>query len=332
MLEKYGVHLVPYPRRNINVGDIYPLHIGEKTLRRSGSLEQLAGISIDSSLIESNEPMANISGTRSGVIKAQAGFDFLGIFLNALGAVGIPANFDVQAEKENIRGVYYQFSNTTRDYYQDVFALRRQLRQKFDKEDSVIEDNERYFLVDSVYRSNSITFGAVNNKNTSISLDIDALQTARINSSISVEKSEESMITVSGGDKLAYGVSLYEIAYDNESNQFKLVSEIAIKRNIIDYILPGGGRATYNPVSGDCVVTTHTTAAGHTDVDGESLISRSNFEEDSGFEAIGSEGDDLDGTNEYETYEYVFIEDEDDDPDELEHTILVEGDGLIFLP
>jgi hypothetical protein len=219
-VERYGLHLIRQPRADVAVGDVYPVKDGDTG--QPGRLEYLVSPAPALPECKMNEAMADVAGATSDTVEAETGAGFLDSFFAALGAVGFQGKLKADMAAKQASGVQFRFSGATRDYA-DPFAIERKLKERqVNREASLLKPDYRYYLVTGVVRTNQITFSVFGSGSGKISVDVEALSIANVNSGISTQRGANEEVTVSGNTRLAFAVQLNEININNVSGRLEL--------------------------------------------------------------------------------------------------------------
>lgn len=217
---QYGLHLLAHPRQDVAIGDVYPVKDGQT--QQPGKIATLIDPPPPLPSIRTGEKMADVSGVTSDTVSMNAGVGFLESFLAALGAMGVQGKLQASLQHSGVAGLRFRFSGATRDYV-DPFEFERLLRNhRFDRENSLLKEGYRYYVVLGVARTNQISFSAEGEKSSQASLDVEALQLANAKAGGTSVKKENEEVTVSGDSQLAFGVELNELVINPIKGRLEL--------------------------------------------------------------------------------------------------------------
>lgn len=224
-LDKYRLNLLLVPRTNLFPGSVYRNDGKSQHASGPGNIKHLLEPEFEMPATTTGETVAGISALISNSHSADVVLDFLEGFLNALAsAVGteIRATFELSDAKT----ARFSFSSITRDYV-DPIELGKKLGKgsyKMMKDNALYVEGHRYYVVTSVWRSPAISIMAEDSNHKNIDVSVSALQQliGKGSTKISVNKSSLGKITFNGENRAAFGVELYELAYDNEQDRFLL--------------------------------------------------------------------------------------------------------------
>ena len=225
IFSKYKFNLLSLPREDVKLGDLYTKENNDE----SGQLSYPGNVS--NFLIPPpfkmpdpvlNEIMTDVSGTISGNISANVGVQFLENFLNTLGGGNFGTGIKGKFEHNGVKSLKFQFLSATRDRV-DPFSLGNALKKyTFDKENAMYTPDRSYYIVAGIGRSNSISIIAEDDAHNAVDVGADVSTIANASGGVTVDTSKKGEITFKGEKKLAFGVELYKLTYDDVDKRFKL--------------------------------------------------------------------------------------------------------------
>lgn len=219
-LDRYHLHLLRQPREKVDVGLVYPSEGG--VVSAPGHFKELLDAAPALPKIRRNEAMADVSGTASNQVEAKVGLSLLDSFLAALDLAGVAAKLKGDLHAGKTSTLRFSFQNPQRDSI-DPFALESTLRRHtFEREQSLFRKDRRYYFVTAVVRSDSITFTALDEGSKAVELAVGVDELAKLDAEADVKKSANDEITVRGPKRLAFGVELQELIYDDARKILRL--------------------------------------------------------------------------------------------------------------
>ena len=214
---KYNLHLLSIPRANASIGDLY--RYDGNTVSTPGKISYFLEPIFEISKVTIGERMGDISGVISKGIDAKFGLEFLDGFVTTVGAGGIISKLSGSYESKNTRTLKFRFTEITRDHTDPYWLSEEISGHTIKKNSAMYGEGYRYFLVTAVVRSPSINIIAEDEQMKTVDIDVEAL--ANVSPDISAEKVGKGEINFKGKQRLAFGVELYELAYDSTENCFK---------------------------------------------------------------------------------------------------------------
>jgi hypothetical protein len=222
LFDKYGVHVLSRPRENVKVCDLFAVS-GDRVVQ-TGSLAGFLKAPFDVPPVTNDEALIDIDSTVSNAVSGSAGINFLQGFLALIGVAPLTAvSPALEASKD--RTLHFKFGGCTRNYVTDAFELESVLNDvPFDKDTSKMKDEYRYYLATGVHHCTSLIFELAEKNNTKIDLSADVAKIAGAKASLTVDGNRQ--VTARADRKLAYGVELNELVY-NERHQRLGLAEAA---------------------------------------------------------------------------------------------------------
>lgn len=220
--DKYKLHLLPIPRDDIAVCDVY---IHDKN-----------GMSAPGSIVDLLEPayvippaktgtMADVAGKLSKSVSLEVGVGLLEAFLQGFGVGGIIQKVRVGYENKGAHYMKFRFTNIQHESVSPIGAAKNLIDHVIPENHPFFDANNRYYLVTALARTSSITIIAEDSNHHDIDVELKALGLAEISPKATIEKSGQSEITFRGGqdnNSLVFGVELHELNYDAEKRLFKM--------------------------------------------------------------------------------------------------------------
>lgn len=197
------------------------MRVGDsQQLSSPGSITNFLQPKFEMPEIKTNETMADVIGTTSSDISGRAGLDLLEGFLNALGPTAIGTKVKAAYEGNNKQSIKFQFTDATRDYV-DPFLLGSKLTgHTIMQNNALYEKGRRYYVVSGIASSPSISVITEGDSKPTLDIDAQVMKLANASGGISIEKSRQGQVTFKGSKRLAFGVELYELAYNSEKGRF----------------------------------------------------------------------------------------------------------------
>jgi len=218
LFEKYGMHMLSRPRENVSVFQVFAVKGGETAL--SGSMDSFLRSTLEKPEVAEGEAVLDIDTTTSDAISGEVGVNFLQGFLGLLGA-SVVKSMSVAMEKSQTQALRFRFGKCTRDYVKDGFELEWKLSEHpFDKDNSAMKDDFRYYVATGVHFCKQLTFEALNKSMGKI--DLSAEISALGGGKVGLAASSERQVTATSKKTLAYGVELNEIVYDQKRKRLRL--------------------------------------------------------------------------------------------------------------
>jgi hypothetical protein len=219
-LEQYRLNLLTVPREGVKPGDLYVED--DKGITASG---RVAGFLTPRPKLPRalrGETMADLSGRVSRSLSLDVGLGLLQNFLLALGAAGVMDKLRAGYEREKTTGLRIRFTDATRDSF-DLGALGQALgTSRLDASNALVNEGNRYYLVAGVVRTPSVTLVAEDGSKRRVDLGAGVLQAVDAEVGVSTERAESGEITYTGTKRLAIGVELYELAWDEDAGRLSL--------------------------------------------------------------------------------------------------------------
>lgn len=215
---RYGMHVLSRPRENVSVFQVFGLRDNE--VFQSGDIDGFLRSKFDKPETEKGEILVDVDATISDAVSGSVAAGFLQGFLAFLGA-GVLNSISVAMEKSQSRALRFRFGGCTRDYVKDGFELDWKLSEvPFVRNNSAMKDGCRYYIATGVHYCNKLTFEALDKNSAKVDLSADVAVIASGKIGLSVEK--DRVITAISDKRLAYGVELNEIVYDEKRKRLRL--------------------------------------------------------------------------------------------------------------
>jgi hypothetical protein len=223
ILDKYHLNLLSIPRENASVGDLYVQDTDVQHLSSPGSITNFLEPKFEVPPLKTGETLSDISGVTSSNESGKVGLDLLEGFLNALGSAGLGSKIRGNYEKDSEQSIRFTFTNATRDYVDTaLFGSALGGGYKFNTKNALYEDGRRYFVVTGVARSPSISIVSEGDQKQVMNIDVEVKQLVKASGGISIETSGSGQITFKGDKSLAFGVELFELAYNIDKQKFSM--------------------------------------------------------------------------------------------------------------
>ncbi len=223
MLDKYSLNLLPVPREDVAVGDLY-IYDGKRNFPPSSikNFIETNGAPFEFPPIREGETMAGIAGTVSDTLDVNIGLEFAEEFLSAISG-GIPVQLRAHYSSQNVKKVRFRFPDMRRDWL-DVLLLNERLvgqKMKEQHRNSFYGKGYRYFVATAVARSQSISIIAEDQNMKALDMDIDP-SLMKISPKLAVYSSRKGEVTFQGKKKLGFAIEVVELKYDEQKNEFSI--------------------------------------------------------------------------------------------------------------
>jgi hypothetical protein len=252
-LDRYGLNLLSIPREKAAVGDLYVVD-GDRA-SAPGNVEYFLEPEVKLPPQTKNEHMADVEGEISDAVSLSAGIGLLEGFLAALGAPGVISKVKAGYTAKRAESLRFHLDDATRDSV-DVMRLGGALAGRRPIEGHPMwSEGSRYYLVTAVARAPSITVIAKDDRSHTVDVGLEAMKVATADTAVSVEGSADVGITYTGPRKVAFGVELLELSFDDETRAVKLsVPEEAVPVRDADARAPAIGRDFIGGADGDAFI------------------------------------------------------------------------------
>lgn len=219
-LDKYGLNLLSIPRKEAQCGDLYVAQAAG--LSTPGSVKHLLEPKPRLPAAVTDELLSDIKGLISDAVSTNVGLGLMETMLSAFGASGIVQSLKAGFKSKRVSTIRFQFKNATRDHV-DPLALGSAIKEcQLDQSHPFVVAGNKYFLVTGVVRTRSITIIAADERASAVELDAGALHVANVDAGLAVEKAAKGELTYTGKTKLAIGVELYELRYDEQLHRLTM--------------------------------------------------------------------------------------------------------------
>jgi hypothetical protein len=221
--KEYDFNLLSIPREKAAVGDIY--------LYDGNSYNRLKPFGYISSFIRGvfptpktkTEGLGDISETISDEASSNIGLKFLEAFLSLLtGAPAFGTTIGAQFKTNRITNIRFQFTKGTREYVDPSFFANEIQGYQVNLGSALYNRKYHYFIVTAVLRSSSVRVISDTSKEKTTKIGAKAELLAKGKGGLTVNYSEKGKIVFDGEKPLAFGVQLYEIEYDFQSERFSM--------------------------------------------------------------------------------------------------------------
>jgi hypothetical protein len=155
---EYGIHLLPIPREDVSLADVYPVD-GDDVLEPLSIHYLLKNPTGGFSTTTKNKTWGVIRGVMSDSIQASEGLEFLEEFLTAVTG-GIITGLKVHYQTNRTHFVKYKFSDPTRDRIDPGELGQKLMNNTINVKHPVYKLGRRYFVVTGILRSKSLTIAA----------------------------------------------------------------------------------------------------------------------------------------------------------------------------
>jgi hypothetical protein len=219
-LDEYRLNLLTVPREGVKPGDLYVED--DKGITASGKVAGFLTPTPKLPRAARGETMADVSGHVSRALSLDLGLGLLQNFLLALGAVGVMDELKAGYQREKTTALRFRFTDATRDSY-DLGALGRALGgSRLDPSNALVNAGNRYYLVAGVVRTPSVTLVAEDETARRVELGAGVLKAVDAEAGVSAKRAESGEVTYAGRKRLAIGVELYELAWDEDAGRLSL--------------------------------------------------------------------------------------------------------------
>lgn len=218
LFDKYGMHILSRPRENVSVFDVFPVREGEAAM--SGGIDAFLRARFERPEVEQDEVLLDIDSTISEAVSGNVAFNFLNGFLAMLG-VGVANSVSAAIEASQSRALRFRFGGCRRDHVKDCFELDWKLSEvPFVKEKSAMREGYRYYIASAVHYCSELTFEVLDKNMVKVDLSADVAALGSAKAGLAVNKDRQ--LTTRSDKRLAYGVELNEIVYNEKREQLQL--------------------------------------------------------------------------------------------------------------
>jgi len=218
-VDKYKLHLLPVPRNDIFLCDIF--------------IQDKNGMSGSGSIVDFLEPeyeipptrngtMADLSGQLSRSVSFDVGVGLLEGFLSAFGIGAIIQNVKVGYKNKGTQYMKFRFTTIQHDTVSAIKAAKNLINHTIVKNHPFYDINNKYYLVTALARTPSISIVAENNNHQTIDIDLTARGIANASIATNIVKSGSGELTYSGKDSLVFGAEVHELSYSADTKNFKM--------------------------------------------------------------------------------------------------------------
>lgn len=220
-LEAYGLNLLSVPREDADVGSLYVRNNGR--ISSPGLLSRFLTPELDIPTVAKNQRMASVIGKVSSAISCSVGLSLLEGFFIALGAAAFFGKVRSAYVTGKAHSLRFSFRDPCRDSIDVGLMGSKLIRHEFNADHALINPGNRYYLVTGVARSTSISVTAATKSQDSVSLGVEVFKVADAEGRLQIKSEGEGTYTYSGTKRLAFGVELYELSYDERHGKMKML-------------------------------------------------------------------------------------------------------------
>jgi len=217
--EKYKLHLLPIPRDDISICDIYISN--ERGVTSTGNLVDFLEPPYQIPPIQTGS-MADISGQLSKNVSIDIGIGLLEGFLSAFGIQNIIQKVRIGYENKGAHYLKFRFSNIQRQSVSVVKAATNLINHVIPENHPLYDPKNKYYLVTAMIRTSSISIIAEDGNHQDIDIGLDVIGIAELSSSVSITKSSNNEMTYIGKNILVFGVEVHELNYSEKNRSFKM--------------------------------------------------------------------------------------------------------------
>jgi hypothetical protein len=221
-LDDYGINLLRIPRERADCGDLYVKNGG--VVSPPLDVRELLDPQVKLPRARRGEALADLRGTLSQQFALDLGLGLLDSFLAAMGAAGIVNKLKADVAHKRARGVRFRFRDATRDTI-DTGALANAFEGRRFKEASplVLKGNE-YYVVGGVVRTPSISVAVEDEASNGVEVGADVFTAVSATAGVSATRESTGEVTYKGEKRLAIGVELYRLRYDDDEGKLTMRS------------------------------------------------------------------------------------------------------------
>jgi hypothetical protein len=222
-LSKYKLTLLPLPLETAECGQVYIKRPGAKFGAVPGSIAELVTPPIKLPAAVPDGVVPDIRGERSGAVPVTVGLKLLGNFLAALGVPpGLVNQVHAGYQRTGSTTVQFSFKDATRDEM-DPFSIGTALiGRQWIAEHPWIGEGNLYYISAAVVRCSSISIDTDSDSSNTLDAGVGVLKLVNADASVSVKRHESGTITFKGTKRLAIGVELYDVSYDEALGKFSM--------------------------------------------------------------------------------------------------------------
>lgn len=219
-LDEYRLNLLAVPREGVKPGDLYVED--DNGITASGKVVGFLTPKPELPRATRGETMADLSGQVSRRLSLDVGLGLLQNFLLALGAAGVMDKLKAGYEHQKTTALRFRFTDATRDSF-DLGALGGAIgASRLDASNALVNEGNRYYLVAGVVRTPSVSLVAEGEDGRRVELGAGVLHAIDVETGVTTKRTEEGEITYAGAKRLAIGVELYELAWDEGAGRLSL--------------------------------------------------------------------------------------------------------------
>jgi hypothetical protein len=213
-LNQLGFNVVRLPRQGIDPLDV--LGRDGKSVERLGRLDQIWSSTVPVPAVKPPQTAVQINGQKTHSLKLSVGLKILANVLGAMGAAVPEVGFAYQKASS----VQFTFTSV-QVHCVDPFALGRYLSAgDLDTKNPFVaryfqDDDASTFVITDVLKSNSLTVVGLDNRGTTVTVDVPAIQeVVGANVSVAASGALSTELTYQGKEMLSFGFKVFGITYN----------------------------------------------------------------------------------------------------------------------
>jgi hypothetical protein len=210
-LDRYGLNLLMVPREGAAIGDLYVTQ-GPRVLPPARVEEFLQpAVTLPPAR---QEVLADLAAVTSRKMSWGAGIGFLEGFLTALGAFPLVESAKTEYRRSDVTWLAFRFTNCRR-IFTDLSAVGARLVGRQPHPDHPLRSpGSRYYMTTAVVQSPSLSVRAEQADGRAPKIDISLLRAVGVSASVSVAQTGAAELKYEGKRRLAIGVELIELTFD----------------------------------------------------------------------------------------------------------------------
>jgi hypothetical protein len=221
-LDRYHLNLLPVPRERAACGQLYVKR--GRAVSAPGDVRELFEPAVELPPVLPDEVLADIAGTLSEKVTVKVGLSLLESFLVALGAAGVVDKVKAGYQRSSASGARFRFADATRDSMDPLSLGTAFLDRRFIRRHAFVAPENRYYIVGAVVRTPSISILVEDQTSNAVDLGAEAMAVLDAEASVSAERLETGEIRYAGGKRLAIGVELYELRFDEGEQRLEMLT------------------------------------------------------------------------------------------------------------
>ncbi len=219
--DTYHLNLLSKPRTNASVGDLYVRN--NSRISTPGTITNFLDTVMELPPVSGGEQMSDVYGIFSNDVTFSVGLRLLENFFKAVSALGIFDKIKAEYSHQHAHSFTFSFTSVERESMDAGLFGSRLIRHRFNDEHPLVNSGNEYFVVTGLTRSPGITVSATTKDGNKINFDAEVMKIAGGDTSVGIEQSSEGVATYTGDTKLAFGVELYELRYDERRKKMKML-------------------------------------------------------------------------------------------------------------